>query len=172
MGMREELAFLAMLFLVITLLKSQAVLPMIKELSESKGKIPHISPPSCSVSADFTSEEAPYCSEIKYFLFFFKKKKFSQARSWATAGDNAMPVLISKFQMNHSLCLAGYAWKPCELLKCCVEHNSGSLFLYIFNKTNKETVALEGRLIHSLHGPVPRHLCSCPALYLEDDTPP
>ena len=68
----------------------------------------------------------------KIFSFFFKKKKFSRARSWATAGDNAMPVLISKFQMNHSLCLAGYAWKPCELLKCCVEHNSCSLFLYIF----------------------------------------
>lgn len=45
-------------------------------------------------------------------------------------------------------------------------------FYIFFNKTNKETVALEGGLIHSLHGPVPRHLCSCPALYLEDDPPP
>lgn len=34
--------------------------------------------------------------------------------------------------MNHNLCLAGYAWKPCELLKRYVEHNSCSLFLYIF----------------------------------------
>jgi len=74
MGMREELAFLAMLFLVITLLKSRLVLHMIKELSESKGKIPHTSPPSCSALADFTSEEAPYCSKKKYFLFSSKRK--------------------------------------------------------------------------------------------------
>lgn len=75
-GMREELAFLAKLFLVITLLKSQVVLLMIKELNESKGKIPPISPPSCSVLADFTSEEAPYCSKRKYFLSSLKRKSF------------------------------------------------------------------------------------------------
>lgn len=46
------------------------------------------------------------------------------------------------------------------------------IFIHIFNRTNKERVALEGHLIHSLHGPVPRRLRSCPALYSEDDTPP
>lgn len=75
--------------------------------------------------------------------------------------------------MNHSLCLAGYGCKRCELLKCCVEHTSYSLlFIYVFNKTNKERVALEVHLINFLHGPVPRHLCSCPSLYPEVDTHP
>lgn len=45
-------------------------------------------------------------------------------------------------------------------------------FYIFFNKTNKERVALEGHLIHFLHGPVPGHLCSCPSLYLKVDTPP
>lgn len=63
-----------MLLLVTILLKSQIVLLMIKELSEDKEKIVHISPPSCPVLADFTSEEAPYCSKIKYFPFSLKRK--------------------------------------------------------------------------------------------------
>lgn len=30
-------------------------------------------------------------------------------------------------------------------------------YVFYFNKNNKERVALKGHLIHSLHGPAPRH---------------